>query len=65
MGPGGLHDGGDTFNCSGGAAGYIDRLLLGEEHMYNWNVIKVKRRNVTTTPTRNYNVSHLAGCLRS
>lgn len=41
LGPGGLHDGGGTFNCSGGAAGYIDRTFFGGNHLYNWNVIKV------------------------
>ncbi|XP_010148707.1 PREDICTED: heparan-alpha-glucosaminide N-acetyltransferase-like, partial [Eurypyga helias] len=34
LGPGGIGDFGNYPNCTGGAAGYIDRLLLGEEHMY-------------------------------
>ncbi|XP_013788097.1 heparan-alpha-glucosaminide N-acetyltransferase-like [Limulus polyphemus] len=34
LGPGGLHNGGKYFNCTGGAAGYIDRVVLGESHMY-------------------------------
>ncbi|CAL1292528.1 unnamed protein product [Larinioides sclopetarius] len=34
FGPGGLHDQGAYFNCTGGAAGYIDRLLLGPSHLY-------------------------------
>lgn len=33
LGPGGLHDGGKHFNCTGGAAGYIDRQVFGK-HMY-------------------------------
>lgn len=33
LGPGGLHDLGGHKNCTGGAAGYIDRLVFGE-HMY-------------------------------
>lgn len=33
LGPGGRHDGGKYFNCTGGAAGYIDRLILGA-HCY-------------------------------
>lgn len=33
LGPGGLDDGGSYFNCTGGAAGYIDRQVFGE-HMY-------------------------------
>ncbi|XP_025064513.1 heparan-alpha-glucosaminide N-acetyltransferase [Alligator sinensis] len=34
LGPGGIGDFGKYDNCTGGAAGYIDRLLLGEEHIY-------------------------------
>lgn len=34
MGPGGLHDDWVAANCSGGAAGYIDRLLLGRSHVF-------------------------------
>ncbi len=34
LGPGGLHAGGDYENCTGGAAGYIDRTLLGDQHLY-------------------------------
>ncbi|GAB6023846.1 hypothetical protein CHUAL_008587 [Chamberlinius hualienensis] len=33
LGPGGRNDGGKYFNCTGGAAGYIDRLILGA-HCY-------------------------------
>ncbi|EEC01717.1 hypothetical protein IscW_ISCW000750 [Ixodes scapularis] len=33
-GPGGLHLNGSHFNCTGGAAGYIDRTLLGGSHIY-------------------------------
>lgn len=33
LGPGGLEDLGHHVNCTGGAAGYIDRLVFGE-HMY-------------------------------
>ncbi|XP_068085601.1 heparan-alpha-glucosaminide N-acetyltransferase [Anabrus simplex] len=37
LGPGGLHysltQGYKYANCTGGAAGYIDRLILGEKHM--------------------------------
>jgi heparan-alpha-glucosaminide N-acetyltransferase len=33
LGPGGLDDHGDFFNCTGGIAGYIDRQVFGE-HMY-------------------------------
>ncbi|KAJ7324386.1 hypothetical protein JRQ81_017406, partial [Phrynocephalus forsythii] len=34
LGPGGIGDDGKYPNCTGGAAGYIDKLLLGEGHMY-------------------------------
>ncbi|CAI5680215.1 unnamed protein product [Oreochromis niloticus] len=34
LGPGGIGDMGLYVNCTGGAAGFIDRLLLGEKHMY-------------------------------
>jgi heparan-alpha-glucosaminide N-acetyltransferase len=34
FGPGGIQDGGKYFNCTGGATGYIDELLLGESHLY-------------------------------
>uniref|UniRef100_A0A3P9P0Y0 Heparan-alpha-glucosaminide N-acetyltransferase n=1 Tax=Poecilia reticulata TaxID=8081 RepID=A0A3P9P0Y0_POERE len=34
LGPGGIGDMGLHVNCTGGAAGYIDRRLLGEQHIY-------------------------------
>lgn len=34
LGPGGIGDMGLHANCTGGAAGYIDRWLLGEKHIY-------------------------------
>uniref|UniRef100_A0A8C2RQT8 Heparan-alpha-glucosaminide N-acetyltransferase catalytic domain-containing protein n=1 Tax=Capra hircus TaxID=9925 RepID=A0A8C2RQT8_CAPHI len=34
LGPGGIGDGGRYRNCTGGAAGYVDRLLLGHQHLY-------------------------------
>ncbi|PIO28848.1 hypothetical protein AB205_0098810 [Aquarana catesbeiana] len=34
LGPGGIGDMGKYPNCTGGAAGYIDRLVLGENHIY-------------------------------
>ncbi|XP_055346259.1 heparan-alpha-glucosaminide N-acetyltransferase-like [Paramacrobiotus metropolitanus] len=36
MGPGGLHHNRAYENCTGGAAGYIDRYILGENHIYQW-----------------------------
>nr|XP_015202918.1 PREDICTED: heparan-alpha-glucosaminide N-acetyltransferase-like [Lepisosteus oculatus] len=35
VGPGGIGDDGLFYNCTGGAAGYIDKLLLGENHIYS------------------------------
>ncbi|XP_059055711.1 heparan-alpha-glucosaminide N-acetyltransferase-like [Achroia grisella] len=49
MGPGGLHmstQGNYLENCTGGIAGYIDRLILGESHMYQHGVF----RKVYRTP---------------
>ncbi|XP_063156424.1 heparan-alpha-glucosaminide N-acetyltransferase [Candoia aspera] len=34
LGPGGIGSFGKFPNCTGGAAAYIDRLLLGEKHIY-------------------------------
>lgn len=34
FGPGGVHEMGRYNNCVGGAIGLIDRLILGQEHMY-------------------------------
>ncbi|XP_066297735.1 heparan-alpha-glucosaminide N-acetyltransferase-like [Branchiostoma lanceolatum] len=42
LGPGGplLGDGAEYLNCTGGAAGYIDRLMLGS-HMYQTPTVRV------------------------
>ncbi|KAK8769527.1 hypothetical protein V5799_014007 [Amblyomma americanum] len=34
LGPGGLHLNSSFTNCTGGAAGYIDRTIFGNEHIY-------------------------------
>lgn len=34
LGPGGIHEMGRYNNCIGGATGYIDRVVLGEQHLY-------------------------------
>ncbi|CAL8331796.1 unnamed protein product [Merluccius merluccius] len=34
LGPGGIGDMGLYYNCTGGAAGYVDRWLLGNNHIY-------------------------------
>lgn len=40
LGPGGQHEDGKHVECIGGAAGYIDRLLLGSEHIYQFPTAK-------------------------
>ncbi|CAK9831846.1 Heparan-alpha-glucosaminide N-acetyltransferase [Anthophora retusa] len=35
LGPGGLHDDAKYFDCVGGAAGYIDRVILKENHLHH------------------------------
>jgi len=42
LGPGGLHADGKYTNCTGGAAGYIDRTLLTASHMYRHGTYKVR-----------------------
>lgn len=40
-GPGGIHDYLKHQNCTaGGVTGYIDRVVLGEKHLYQWARIK-------------------------
>lgn len=34
IGPGGLHDSGKYYNCTAGAAAYIDIMVLGKNHIY-------------------------------
>jgi len=36
-----LHDGGKYWNCTGGAAGYVDRTVLTVSHMYKHGTCKV------------------------
>ena len=36
MGPGGLHKNSSYYNCTGGAAGYIDKIILGTSHLYGY-----------------------------
>ncbi|KAF5283147.1 hypothetical protein FQA39_LY17405 [Lamprigera yunnana] len=40
LGPGGLQDMAQHVNCTGGAAGYIDRIIFGE-HMYKKPTCKI------------------------
>lgn len=34
LGPGGLDEYGKYYNCTGGVSGYVDKLILGKDHMY-------------------------------
>lgn len=40
LGPGGMHDQGQYKLCTGGAAGYIDRVVLGTDHIYKHPTFK-------------------------
>lgn len=40
LGPGGISENGLYFNCTGGAAQYVDRLVLGENHIYQHPTFK-------------------------
>ncbi|MEE6488716.1 hypothetical protein FKM82_015334, partial [Ascaphus truei] len=40
LGPGGIGDYGQYPNCTGGAAGYIDKWLLGAAHIYHYPTCK-------------------------
>ncbi|XP_038599291.1 heparan-alpha-glucosaminide N-acetyltransferase-like [Tachyglossus aculeatus] len=40
LGPGGIGDDGKYPNCTGGAAAYIDKWLLGENHIYHYPTCK-------------------------
>ncbi|XP_049575666.1 heparan-alpha-glucosaminide N-acetyltransferase isoform X1 [Syngnathus scovelli] len=41
LGPGGIGDMGMYANCTGGAAGFVDRWLLGENHIYQTPSVRV------------------------
>lgn len=41
LGPGGLTAYSKYPNCTGGAAAYIDRLVLGTAHIYQWPTCRV------------------------
>ncbi|GAV08102.1 hypothetical protein RvY_17843 [Ramazzottius varieornatus] len=47
VGPGGIHMNAAFFNCTGGAAGYIDRVVLGEKHIYQFPTSKEVYHSVT------------------
>jgi len=35
-GPGGIHNNSANYDCIGGAASYVDKMVLGETHIYKW-----------------------------
>ena len=47
-GPGGLSEGGVYQNCTGGAARYIDVMVLGESHMYHYPTPQVRNIGLQT-----------------
>ncbi|XP_059060031.1 heparan-alpha-glucosaminide N-acetyltransferase [Achroia grisella] len=59
LGPGGKHDDWVAEDCGGGAAGYIDRLVLGEAHMFQNSDAKRIYGGLRTEP------EGLLGCLTS
>ena len=60
LGPGGLHENGSHFNCTGGAAGFIDRKILGINHMYQEPTCKFIYNDQLP-----YDPEGLLGCLTS
>ncbi|XP_072942286.1 heparan-alpha-glucosaminide N-acetyltransferase isoform X2 [Epargyreus clarus] len=59
LGPGGKHDDWVAPECSGGAAGFIDRLLLGESHLFQNSDARHVYGGLPTDP------EGLLGCLTS
>ncbi|KAL0883717.1 hypothetical protein ABMA27_015832 [Loxostege sticticalis] len=59
LGPGGKHDDWVAPECSGGAAGYIDRLLLGSQHLFQHSDARRVYGGPPTDP------EGLLGCLTS
>ncbi|XP_014784915.1 heparan-alpha-glucosaminide N-acetyltransferase, partial [Octopus bimaculoides] len=40
LGPGGISEGGQYYNCTGGAAQYVDKMVLGDSHLYQHPTVK-------------------------
>ena len=50
-GPGGLSNHSAFRNCTGGAAGYIDRLIITDNHMYHrGSFLKIFKPSVPFDP---------------
>ncbi|KAF2901701.1 hypothetical protein ILUMI_04480 [Ignelater luminosus] len=58
LGPGGYHDNGKHMECTGGAAGYIDKVILGN-HRYQYPTIKSIYKSEAFDP------EGILGCLTS
>lgn len=50
FGPGGRHDGHSAPNCTGGAVGYIDRVVLTTSHMYGGGTARSTYDSITFDP---------------
>jgi len=57
LGPGGKQDMAQYMNCIGGATGYIDRIILGEKHIYQHPTARY------TYDAKAFDPEGLAGCL--
>lgn len=57
LGPGGKQDMAKHMNCIGGATGYIDRMILGEKHIYQHPTARY------TYDAKPFDPEGLAGCL--
>lgn len=57
LGPGGRHEDGKYFNCTGGAAGYIDELILQPEHLYQ------KLSIISVYGSKPFDPEGILGCL--
>jgi len=59
LGPGGIGDKGEYWDCTGGAAGYIDQKFFGIYHIYQWPTCR------DTYITGYFEPEGLIGCLTS
>ncbi|XP_022207161.1 heparan-alpha-glucosaminide N-acetyltransferase isoform X2 [Nilaparvata lugens] len=59
LGPGGLHENGMFSNCTGGAAGYFDTIILGVNHIFQNNEI------IRVYGSQSFDPEGLLGCLTS
>ncbi|XP_047353306.1 heparan-alpha-glucosaminide N-acetyltransferase-like isoform X2 [Vespa velutina] len=57
LGPGGRHEDGKYFNCTGGAAGYIDDLILTPNHVFQNLLI------ITIYGSKPFDPEGILGCM--